>query len=66
MTAACTLAVDGWKAGGKVDDVEGMIKFLTVDKDADVRKAAKDLWDRYKVTWPERVLSYVTLTLPSS
>lgn len=66
MTAACTLAVDGWKAGGKVDDVEGMIKILTVDKDADVRKSAKDLWDRYKVTWPERVLSYVSFTFPTS
>lgn len=59
INVAAAIAVDSWKAGGRVDDIEMMIKQLTADKDADVRKAARDLWDRYKVTWPERVLTCV-------
>lgn len=63
VCSATTLTVVHWKAGGRADEVEGMIKVLAEDRDEGVRKAARELWDKYKVTWPERVPACV-LTSP--
>ena len=53
--SAMWIAVDSWGAGGKVGEVEMVVKVLATDKDVEVRKVAKELWEKYKETWPDRV-----------
>lgn len=52
---AMGIAVDQWQAGGKIAEVEMVVKALATDKDVDVRKVAKELWEKYKQTWPDRI-----------
>ena len=49
------VAVEKWEAGGKAEDVERVVKALVGDKDVEVRKVAKELWELYRETWPDRV-----------
>lgn len=51
----CLIAIQAWEAGGKVAEVEGVVRCLATDKDVEVRKVAKELWVVYKDVWPDRV-----------
>lgn len=59
---ACAVAVqkvmDDWDKsviGGKVAEIEVAMRKMATDKDPEVRKAGKSVWERYKVVFPERV-----------
>lgn len=51
----CLIASQGWSAGGRIAEVEAVVRSLATDKDVEVRKVAKDLWAAFKEIWPERV-----------
>jgi hypothetical protein len=59
----CIIASEAWAAGGRVAEIESVIRALATDKDVEARKVAKDLWAVYKEVWPDRVDAYVLLVL---
>ncbi|CDZ98723.1 CLASP N-terminal domain [Phaffia rhodozyma] len=60
------LMVENWQAGGKVEEVEKVIKALISDKDVDVRKVAKELWVAYQEVWPGRVDGFAAPLSPTT
>jgi hypothetical protein len=48
--------VGAWaRDGPRADEVEAVVRRLAGDKDPEARKLAKELWEAYCHTWPERV-----------
>ena len=45
--------------GKRVEDVEDIIKAIGRDPGPDVRKVAKEIYEIYSTTWPERLREYV-------
>ena len=46
-----------------LDDLEKVIRIGATDKDIEVRKMAKKVWDIYRSEWSIRVASYVNFSV---